>query len=101
MSAMPRRLSLWVGTILIVLILAIFVFAALTLFRTAERCSKEISFANFLQDVDDGKVRDATVRGQNIQGTYDDGCRFSTFAPDDRALIDRMRDKGVVVRQQP
>jgi cell division protease FtsH len=92
-----------VSAILLVLMLFMLGFAALTLFSIPGQrvASREISFSELLHDADEGKVRDIAIQGRDIQGTYLDGHRFQTFAPDDLSWIDRLRDKGVVITRQP
>jgi FtsH Extracellular len=61
---------------------------------------QEIAFSQFLNEVDQGKVR-AVIRGLEIRGTYRDGRSLSTYAPDDPALVQRLRGKNVVIAARP
>jgi cell division protease FtsH len=74
-------------------------FAALTLFdnRGESVVSKDISFAQLVEDVNDGKVRSIVVQGTQIQATYRDDSRSRTYAPEDPALLQRLRVNGVLV----
>jgi cell division protease FtsH len=98
-----KKPLLWVGAILFALTFSIIAFATLTLFRNPGQhaISQEISFAQLLQEVDEGKVRNVAIQGQEVQGTYFDGRRFKTFAPSDAALVDQLRDKHVLITRQP
>ncbi len=61
----------------------------------------EITFSRLLSDVDSGNVSDVTIQGDKISGTYSDGRKFSTFAPQDPSLVDRLYNKGVTITAKP
>jgi len=87
-----RNFSLWV--IIVLLLLALF-----TLFQNpAPRMSgQEISFSQFITEVENGRVREVTIQGQQIDGGFIDGRRFQTYAPNDPTLMPRLLGKGVTV----
>jgi cell division protease FtsH len=99
MQTNVRKAGLWVGAILLVLTLVVVGFAVLTLSDSpGERvASEDVSFAQLVKDVDDGKVRSIVIQGAQIQATYRDDRRSRTYAPDDPALLQRLRANGVVV----
>src|SRR5205814_820907 len=85
MNANLRNLALWV--IIVLLLLALF-----TLFQNpGQRTnSQDITFSQFLNDVDSGKVRDVVIQGAEIHGTFNNsGGTFQTYAPSDPTLVDR------------
>jgi hypothetical protein len=43
--------------------------------------------SQFLNDVDQGKIRDVVIQGQEIHGTYVDGRGFDTYVPNDPTLL--------------
>src|SRR4029078_12884161 len=61
----------------------------------------EISFSQLLADVDGGNVQDVTIAGNQITGHYSDGRNFQNYAPNDRALLDRLNKKGVKITAKP
>ncbi|MEP2828022.1 ATP-dependent zinc metalloprotease FtsH [Parvibaculum sp.] len=61
----------------------------------------EITFSRLLADVDSGSVSEVTIQGEKISGTYSDGRKFSTFAPQDPSLVDRLYNKGVTITAKP
>jgi len=91
-----RNLVLWV--IIVLLLLALF-----TLFQNPapRSVAPGITFSQLLNDADEGKVRAAVIRGQDIYLTYKDGRRFSTYAPNDPGLAQRLHGKGVIVDVEP
>ncbi len=96
MNANLRNFALWV--IIVLLLLALF-----TLFQNpGQRTSAaDISFSQLLNDVDQGKVRDVTIQGPEIHGTYTDGRAFNTYAPNDNTLVQRLYGKGVQITARP
>ena len=63
--------------------------------------STEINFSRLLSDVEAGTVREVTIQGEKITGQYADGRRFSTYAPADPTLVNRLYDKGVQITAKP
>src|SRR5437763_416805 len=96
MNANLRNFALWV--IIVLLLLALF-----TLFQNpgTRTSATDISFSQLLTDVDAGKVRDVTIQGPEIHGTYTDGRGFNTYAPNDPSLGQRLYGKGVQITARP
>jgi cell division protease FtsH len=64
----------------------------------AERSvSQDIAFSQLLRDVDQGRVREVIIKDHEIRGTYRDGRGFSTYAPNDPSLVQRLYSKDVVI----
>ena len=66
----------------------------------------EISFSRFIQAVEEGRVNEVTIQGQNIHGRYKGergglGEGFKTFAPKDADLVRTLREKGVDIEARP
>jgi len=66
----------------------------------------EISFTQFIQAIEDGRVADVLIQGQNVSGHYDastggkaDG--FKTYTPEDAGLIELLRGRGVEIEARP
>src|SRR5262245_23373289 len=96
MSAKPWHFAL--GVITVLLLLALF-----TLFQNPGQrsLSQDISLSQFLSDVDQGRIRDVLIQGQEIHGTYLDGRRFDTYAPNDPTLLQRLYGKGIIITARP
>ncbi len=91
-----RNLALWV-------IIALLVFALFNLFQGASHRGQQdsLAFSDFLAAVESGKVRDVTIKGDNITGHYRDGRRFGTYAPNDPNLINKLTQRGIRITAQP
>ena len=57
--------------------------------------NKTIIFSEFLKEVDNGRVVEGQIQGNNIKGVMADGSVFSTYSPNDPNLIEKLTDKGV------
>ncbi len=91
-----RNAALW---IIIILLL----FALFSLFQGSPgpNSSSQVAYSTFLDRVEDGNVRDVTIQGRQIEGTYNDGTRFSTYAPEDPGMVEGLRNNGVQINAAP
>ncbi|MDF2875822.1 MAG: ftsH 5, partial [Sporomusa sp.] len=63
---------------------------------------QEISYTQFLKQVEEQKVERVTIVENTIRGKLKDGQEFATIAPNDPTLINQLRDKGVDIKaEQP
>ena len=58
---------------------------------------KNIIFSEFLSEVDNGRVVQVEIQGNNINGVLSNGEKFTTYAPNDPNLIEKLSDKGVSI----
>ncbi|WP_119168623.1 ATP-dependent zinc metalloprotease FtsH [Algihabitans albus] len=91
-----RNAALW---IIIILLL----FALFSLFQGSPgpNSSSQVAYSTFLDRVEGGNVRDVTIQGRQIEGTYNDGTRFSTYAPEDPGMVEGLRNNGVQINAAP
>ena len=54
------------------------------------RGGNQIIFSEFLKSVDDGEIVKVEIQGNNIKGVFSNGNSFSTYAPNDPNLIQRL-----------
>jgi len=97
MNSNFQKLAIWVA--ILVLLAAIF-----NLFNNPAQSQrgKEITYSEFLNAVDEGKVAEVTLAGSRIQGTMRDGAAaFSTYAPQDPTLVERLQKKKINFRARP
>ena len=65
----------------VVLIMLVVVFV--TVVRTGQRGpDRNLTFTQFVHDVTDHKVKEVTVSGMEVHGTYTDGAAFHTLIPE-------------------
>ena len=91
-----RNLALW-------LFIALIVFGLFNLFSTnnTERNSINLTYSQFLDEVEIGSVKDVVIKGSNISGAFDDGRQFKTYAANDPTLVERLNDRGVNISAAP
>ena len=91
-----RNLALW-------LFIALIVFGLFNLFSTnnTERNSINLTYSQFLDEVEIGSVKDVVIKGNNISGAFDDGRQFKTYAANDPTLVERLNDRGVNISAAP
>ena len=69
--------------------------------QTNIRGGNQVIFSDFLTSVDNGEVLKVEIQGNNIKGVYSNGNTFSTYAPNDPNLIEKLSDKGVSISAAP
>jgi cell division protease FtsH len=63
---------------------------------------QEISYTQFLHQIEEQKVQSVTVVENNVRGKLTDGTEFTTITPNDPTLINTLRAKNVDIRaEQP
>ena len=63
--------------------------------------ANDISFSEFLKEVDNGRVAKVDIKGNNISGVLSDGKNFKTYAPNDPNLVEKLSNKGVGITATP
>jgi cell division protease FtsH len=92
-----RNFALWV-------IIFLLVVALVMLFQGGagqRQQTQDISFSQLLNDVDQGKVREVTISGNEITGHFNDNRAFSTYAPNDPTLVQTLYKKNVLISARP
>lgn len=63
---------------------------------------QEISYTQFLHQVEEQKVDKVTIVDNTVRGRLKDGTEFTTVVPNDPTLINTLREKGVDIKaEQP
>jgi cell division protease FtsH len=89
-----KNLALW-------LVISLMMILLFNLFNQSRIQDRDISYTEFMAQVEKGNVVGVVIRGQEISGTQADGGRFKTFAPQDADLIKVLRDRGVTIKARP
>jgi cell division protease FtsH len=95
-SNFGRNLALWV-------IIALLLVALFNLFQPSSQrtMATQVAYSDFLNEVNNGQVRDVVIQGRTVSGQLTDGRSFTTFTPEDPTLVSRLTDKGVRVVARP
>ena len=91
-----RNLAMW--AIIVFLTIGLY-----NMFKQPQNIQQKnsISFSEFLNEVDDGRVVKVNIKGNDISGILADGKNFSTYAPNDPDLVQKLSDKGVGITASP
>jgi len=91
-----RNFAIWV-------IVALLLIALFNLFQNPGQRTRtnDISFTQFIGEVDKGGIKEVTISGNQITGRYSDNRPFQTYAPNDPSLVQRLTSKGVNISAKP
>ncbi len=96
MNSNFQKLAIWVA--MLVLLAALFNLVN----NPSQPRRNELSYSDFLKEVDAGKVATVTLSGSRITGTLRDGAvPFYTMAPDDPSLVEKLTKKDVTITARP
>ncbi len=91
-----KNLAIW-------LLIGFLVFLIIDFYKandTSQRTSP-VSYSNFLTELKNGNVSRVEIRGNNIKGEYSNGSYFSTYAPNDMNLIEKLEKNNVEIIALP
>ena len=96
MNAHFRNLALWA-------IIGLLVVALVMLFQQPGQRTpiRDISFSELLTQVDQGRVHDVTISGNEVTGHFSDNRPFSTYMPNDPGLVSKLEAKNVQISAKP
>jgi cell division protease FtsH len=92
-----RTLVVWIAILVVVILLWNTVQAG----RTQKA---NLTFSEFMEQVENGNVAEVEIRGQDLSGTfrgsdrYREGDAFTTYAPDYPGLVDELRAASVEIK---
>jgi cell division protease FtsH len=96
MNSNFRNFAIWI-------IIGLLLVALFNLFQNPGRRARanDISYSQFLTEVENRSIRNVTISGNQLSGAYNDGRVFQTIAPTDPQLVDRLHSKGVGISVKP
>ncbi|WP_157096362.1 ATP-dependent metallopeptidase FtsH/Yme1/Tma family protein, partial [Methylosinus sp. R-45379] len=69
--------------------------------RNQRTAGRDINFSELLAQIDLGRVHDVTIAGSEISGHFADNRSFTTYAPNDPSLVQRLTAKNVAISARP
>jgi cell division protease FtsH len=63
--------------------------------------AREITFSELLVQIDEGRVHDVVIAGNEISGHFSDNRSFATYAPNDPSLVQKLEAKKVQISAKP
>ena len=96
MSNFGKNIAIWI-------VIVIFLVAIFNLFQKKHDDNRnlDLAYSEFLLQVDANNVEDVSIQGRNISGHLQTGEYFSTYSPDDPALIEKLTTKGIKISAAP
>jgi len=96
LSKFGKNIAIWI-------IIVIFLVAIFNLFQKKHDDNRnlDLAYSEFLLQVDANNVEDVSIQGRNISGHLQTGEYFSTYSPDDPALIEKLTTKGIKISAAP
>jgi len=91
-----KNLMMW--GVIVLLVLGLF-----QLFQKPNKnvVSAQTPFSEFLKNIEDGRVVQVEIKGNNIEGILSDASTFNTYAPNDPNLVEKLTAKGVTITASP
>ena len=91
-----KNLMMW--GVIVLLVIGLF-----QLFQNKNQpvASDKVPFSSFLKNLEDGRVVQVEIKGNNIEGILSNGTTFNTYAPNDPNLIEKLSSKGVNITAYP
>lgn len=94
MNPFYKNLALW-------LVITLMMVMLYNLFNQQQLTQNDISYSEFLSMVEADRVSEVTIQGQEIRVTDLNRNHFKIYAPQDPALIQRLKEKGVTIVAKP
>jgi cell division protease FtsH len=89
-----KNIFLWLVIVLMMIMLY-------NVFNQQPAGQSDIGYSEFLSLVEDGRVQNVVIQGQDLIITDTSGARFNSYAPDDGRLIETLRKSGVSIKAKP
>ncbi len=96
MTNFGKNLALWI-------LIGLLLVALINLFQgsSSRGPHEQLTYSDFLRNVEANNVTDVEIRGQNVTGHMKNGTAFVTYVPEDGQLIDRLRTHNVEIDVLP
>ena len=95
MNHFYKNISLWLVIVLIMVMLY-------NIFNQQQQTGQvDIGYSQFLAMVEDGRIQNVVIQGQDLYVTDLNSARYKCFAPEDSELISFLRSNGVTIKAKP
>ena len=91
-----KNLMMW--SVIVLLIVGLF-----QLYQNPKQSitSDKVPFSSFLKNLEESRVIEVEIKGNEIKGVLSDGTAFNTYAPNDPNLVEKLSSKGVNITASP
>ncbi|WP_281432256.1 ATP-dependent zinc metalloprotease FtsH [Desulfatitalea alkaliphila] len=94
MNPFYKNLALWVVIIMMMVMLY-------KMFNAQEMVESQLGYSEFLSMVDDNRIEEVIIQGQDLSATDLGGRRYRVYAPEDPELVKTLREKQVRIKAKP
>ncbi len=91
---MAKNILLWV-------VIAIVLMSVFNNFTATQSTPRTLAYSDFLEQVQNGEVREVNIQGRTIEGTTVDGQRFISYSPGDDGLVGDLLNNNVAIKAAP
>jgi cell division protease FtsH len=91
---MVKNLLLWV-------VIALVLMMVFNNFGPRQPSPLSVEYSKFIQDVQQGQIKEVTIEGRIIKGTTQNGEHFTTYNPGDNGLIGDLLEHNVKIISNP
>ncbi|WPL12583.1 MULTISPECIES: ATP-dependent zinc metalloprotease FtsH [Thiorhodovibrio] len=91
---MAKNLLLWV-------VIAIVLMSVFNNFTTTQTSPRTMAYSDFIEQVQQGQVKEVVVKGRTIDGENVDGHKFTTYSPGDDGLVGDLLNNNVEIKAAP
>ncbi len=88
-----------IGLYLLMLIITVSIISSF--FEPKSATQQELTYSEFLKEVEINNVSKVTIVDNTITGILLDGTEFSTYSPNDPEMINDLRSKNIVIEAKP
>ena len=95
MNSRVKNLIFWV-------VVGLFMILLFNLFTfQGQSPDEDVKFSEFVAKVEQGEVREVTIRGNHLNGVFKDGRLFKTYTVEYPDLVKLLRDNRVTIVAKP
>jgi len=94
LNPLYKNLSLWIVIVLLMVMLY-------NIFNQQQMGDTSIGYSEFIAMVENHRVQNVLIQGQELYITDINGTKYSTFAPKDGELIKILRENGTAIKAKP
>lgn len=88
-----------IGLYLLILVISVTILSSL--FDPLSTTIQELTYSQFLKEVEANNVTSVTMMGKTISGRFANGKEFTTYSPDDPEIMNILRNKNIVIVAKP
>lgn len=88
-----------IGLYLLILVISVTILSSL--FDPLSTTIQELTYSQFLKEVEANNIASVTMMGKTISGRFASGKEFTTYSPDDPEMINILRGKNIEINAKP